>query len=305
MSWPNEISYRAFLVVLVAVMPAACGSEHHVATAADAGSDAGGDAAALTTMDIVCGYRHACALRSDGSARCWGGLFSNTAPTDRPGPFTQLSAGYYSCGIDSAGALSCWDGATSQLPAGPFVGISQMRIRSCGLRADGSATCFTLDQPGDLDDAPVALKSVSAGVNGPCGIEEVTGKPNCWTSISPKPAPTDVVTALAVGASYACATRSDGTLACWGTNLNGELNAPSGAFVDVKANAVSACARRADGSVSCWGVFGGLTTPYAPDGAFRKMCVGDTFACGILTSGGVSCWGENGLGQATPPADLR
>lgn len=291
------------------VVPA-CGSEERVSPHSDAGQDADGatvrDAAPATTTDVACGYLHACALLSDGATRCWGRLTTGDAPTDRAGPFVQVSTGFYTCGLAADGSQSCWDGATSPPISGPFVAISQSLGHGCALRKDGSAVCFTLQDPVEVENAPVALKSVSAGVNGPCGIEAAAGKASCWTPTSPSPAPADAVTALSVGGSYACAVLADGSLTCWGKNLNGELNAPSGAFVDVKASVTNACALRADGSLACWGVFGGgLTTPYSPMGAFRKYCVGDTFACGILTSGGITCWGENKVGQATPPSDLR
>ncbi|MFO0949667.1 MAG: Ig domain-containing protein, partial [Isosphaeraceae bacterium] len=70
------------------------------------------------------------------------------------------------------------------------------------------------------------------------------------------------------------AIKSDGSLACWGNNNNGQLNGtPSGAFTQLRAGDFSACATAADGYLSCWGFFGiynggppDITSSAPPDG---------------------------------------
>ena len=53
-------------------------------------------------------------------------------------------------------------------------------------------------------------------------------------------------TAVAAGSSHSCAIRSDGTLACWGTNHRGQLSAPSGTYTAAGAGRWHSCAIRSD-----------------------------------------------------------
>ena len=48
--------------------------------------------------------------------------------------------------------------------------------------------------------------------------------------VAPAPVPTGTFTAVSAGFSSACALRTDGTLACWGTNFEGESTPPAGTF---------------------------------------------------------------------------
>lgn len=273
--------------------------------APDAASDAREDAERPAVTDIVCGYRHACVRRSDGSVRCWGRFVGGGAPPEKRGPFTKVTAGYYTCGLGANGALSCWgDEGDVRVPTGSFVAISQLFVRSCGLRSDGSAVCFDIDQPDVVEAAPVPLRAVSAGMNGPCGLRASDGHPLCWKPNSPSSPPAEELSALSVGGTFACGLRLDGTLTCWGKGNAGELAAPSGTFVDTKANAVSACARRSDGTLACWGSFGEGKEPVPAAGAFVDFCVGDTFGCGLRPDRTVACWGLDTQGQSSPPAEL-
>jgi hypothetical protein len=68
---------------------------------------------------VVVGGDHACGLRGDGTAVCWGknDLGQATPPA---GPFVQLAAGYRAgCGLRPDGSLACWGQAPlSQPPVG-------------------------------------------------------------------------------------------------------------------------------------------------------------------------------------------
>ena len=62
------------------------------------------------------------------------------------------------------------------------------------------------------------------------------------------------VVALAAGSFHNCALRSDGSVACWGSNWTGESTAPSrGHFTAVAAGYFHSCGLHSDGSVECWG----------------------------------------------------
>ncbi len=107
---------------------------------------------------------------------------------------------------------------------------------------------------------------------------------------------------IAVGSFHSCAIRSGGTIACWGSDQSGRLDAPTGTFTAVSAGDNHTCAiLSSDRSVICWG--GGLLTGklVAPPGTFDAVATGGSHACGIRTDGTAACWGNNDSGQATAP----
>jgi alpha-tubulin suppressor-like RCC1 family protein len=130
----------------------------------------------------------------------------------------------------------------------------------------------------------------------------------------------DDVASLAVGHSFACAVRGDGTVWCWGMNLDGQLGArlPDrsvpvavpvvgvGDAVAVSAAPGRTCVLRAGGTVSCWGDndYGQLgdgapgtssSVPVSPSGLGPAIAVstGDYHTCAVLVDGNVACWGQN------------
>jgi len=89
-------------------------------------------AAAARMPTIAAGYSHTCAVRSDGSARCWGynnrGQLGDNTKIERltPVPVSGLSnavaiaaASYFTCAVRSDGSVRCWgDNAYGQLGDG-------------------------------------------------------------------------------------------------------------------------------------------------------------------------------------------
>src|SRR3954468_20343821 len=59
---------------------------------------------------ITAGYLHSCAIKSDGTAACWG--YGGQGQTDVPaglGTVTAISAGaFHTCAIKSDGTAVCW-----------------------------------------------------------------------------------------------------------------------------------------------------------------------------------------------------
>jgi alpha-tubulin suppressor-like RCC1 family protein len=55
------------------------------------------------------------------------------------------------------------------------------------------------------------------------------------------------------GDFHTCGLRADGTVACWGTNANGQSSPPAGAFIQVAAGRFHSCGVKADGLLVCWG----------------------------------------------------
>jgi len=124
---------------------------------------------------------------------------------------------------------------------------------------------------------------------------------------------------VATGAHSTCATRSDTSLWCWGSNTYGQLRLSgtsnrliptevSGiSWVTVACGQTDACGIRTDGTLSCWGNNGsgqlGAATTAAeprtevPGGPWQGIAPGCYQTCGIKTDGTLWCWGDNTNGQ--------
>ena len=83
-------------------------------------------------------------------------------------------------------------------------------------------------------------------------------------------------------------------------------NGSAGEFASVSAGWFHSCGVRTDGSVECWGVnvdwegnVVGQATP--PGSSFTSVSAGWFHSCGVRTDGSVECWGNNDFGQADPP----
>ena len=120
-----------------------------------------------------------------------------------------------------------------------------------------------------------------------CGLE---GRPTAGSFVS-----------VSAGVYHTCGVRSDGSVACWGDNEDGQSTPPAGSFVSVSAGWYHTCGVRSTGSVACWGSneYGGATPPA---GSFLSVSAGWDHTCGVRSSGSVACWGSDEYGGATPPA---
>lgn len=108
------------------------------------------------------------------------------------------------------------------------------------------------------------------------------------------------VTSIAVGDSFACAVRSDGTVWCWGNNTGGQLGVGTTSGPNQCVfNSVSTTCSTIPAAVGPLGT-GGV-------GA-KAVTVGTDFACALLSDGfTVQCWGDNdaselGIGEVAGPS---
>ena len=117
---------------------------------------------------------------------------------------------------------------------------------------------------------------------------------------APPTPPEDSFVSVSAGGYHTCGLRSDGSVACWGSDLHGRSTPPVGSFVSVSAGDLHTCGVRSDGSVACWGNnYRGKSTP--PVGSFDSVSAGWDHTCGVKSDGSVACWGDNFLRKATPP----
>jgi alpha-tubulin suppressor-like RCC1 family protein len=246
---------------------------------------------------IALGDFHACAVRKDGSALCWGWnddgqLGLRTTETCCNGPST----------------VSC---ATVPKPVPNLTGVTQIAVggsTTCVLLNDGTVRCWGAGDRGELGFKPASRCKSGLCARTPTGAPGLTG-----------------VKQVALGTSFTCVLESDGSVWCAGANYFGQLGlgtTESRSFTfrrvasldnveQIDLGGDHACALVAGGSLRCWGSneYGQLgfsasddcsghecaTTPAeVPDlSAVRQVALGDRSTCALLTDGSVRCWGKN------------
>ena len=231
----------------------------HTPTATPTPTTASGSAA-LTSLTT--GYDHACALRANGEAVCWGR--NEEGSTNPPsGRFTDISAGAgFTCGLRANGAIECWgvDGRSghTRSPAGRFTSITTGHYHGCALRESGEAVCWGYNYQG-LSNPPAGERFAS----------------------------------ISGGKDHTCGLRADGAILCWGSNTNGLSSPPAGRFVSMDAGQIHTCGLRENGAIECWGYDRfGLQSPPSGDGFTSVSASFGEHACALDDKGEAMCWGQ-------------
>jgi len=149
---------------------------------------------------------------------------------------------------------------------------------------------------------PGTVSQVSAGGHHSCAVR-TNGTVACWGDdydgeVTP---PAGAFTQVSAGGfAHTCGLRTDGTVDCWGNNAEGQATSPAGTFSQVSAGYVHTCGLKTDGTLACWGDnYFGQATP--PTGAFTEVSAGYELSCGLKADSTLACWGRNSFGGATPP----
>lgn len=183
-----------------------------------------------TAVALSAGYRHSCAVLSNGSARCWGrnnegqlGSGNNTTsrvavtPVGLTNSVTAIAAGgSHTCvvqgsstkcfGYNGAGQLG--NGATAN--ANSPVTVSGLTTatslalgsgHSCARTSAGTVKCWGLNQDGELGIGDPDINNVTT----PVDVPGLTGQ-----------------TAVSGGIQTMC-SRTSSTIRCWGVNTYGQL----------------------------------------------------------------------------------
>lgn len=261
-----------------------------------------GDGTPANPLALTAGFDHACAL-ANGVVSCWGdnanGQLGNGLATSTPTSTPSMAM-------------------LSEYIVGIAAGVGG--AHTCAVSSVGNVWCFGYDGAGQLG---VPLMTNAIQTTTPCtGVGAV---PCLSTPVKVDGLP--FATAVTAGISHSCALLNDRTVACWGSNGNGQLGldasvlysstpviVPNLAEVSAIASGrLHTCAILRDSTVRCWGLnsSGQLGTGTTPeDGAveFRgpSPVVGMTNVSGIsagaehtcaLSGEKVYCWGSNALGQ--------
>lgn len=138
--------------------------------------------------------------------------------------------------------------------------------------------------------------AAGSGVGGVAGSGATTGTPA-------------LTNAVAVGDEHSCELKSDGTVACWGSNQYGASTALADTFVQLAAGSWQNCGVRTDGSIACWGFgYNGAPTYTAPAGSdFVQVSLGryvgeGRHACALRSNGQIVCWQDDDYGETEPPS---
>ena len=236
---------------------------------------------------ISSGRGHTCAFGLDGQLHCWG-EYAQVAPGPGPNQPAPLIGGPYSfssfsvaddhaCALDQAGKAYCWgenrwgqlgwpsDGlhpveeAPVPVPGGTgFTRVYAGAGHTCGLKADGSASCWGRNDFGQLG---------TGNVNALC-IEGLKNTRGCETDpTGPRPVAQGsiVFSSLALGQLHTCGVAQGGEVYCWGRGLAGQLGVPEDEvtsptpvqtgirFSSIAAGARHTCGISVDGKAYCWG----------------------------------------------------
>jgi len=234
---------------------------------------------------IAPGYSHSCAVKTDGSAICWG-----------KNQYGQLGNGTYSDPNDKI------ETPTPVLGLGPgtTADIITDWEHTCALKKDGSVVCWGNGYSGQLGngtdgiDNPVFIPTQVSGLGhkstiaflskdtNPC-VLKTNGAVVCWgssfftghnTQFTPIPAsiPTPVAIKYLSGfRKGACVLKTDGSVACWGINNHGQLG--DGTTIGKSA------------FTQVFGLTKGTTADIVTDR--------DRLTCALKKNGSVVCWGDN------------
>ncbi|MEC9071961.1 MAG: hypothetical protein VX938_06250, partial [Myxococcota bacterium] len=214
-------------------------------------------------FSVASGTSHACGLQTDGGVMCWGENDQGQSD-DQDGPFSMVSAGgTHTCALQTNGDIFCWgdngqgqvgddaeannfgvDPGFTSVTAGPFVDVAAGAYHSCGMKADGSVTCWgynddtQLDVPGTLpEEDPVVFTDIAAGDRHNCGIVD-DGSILCWgsNSFSKVDGHTNIgggatpyigpFADLSIGSEHSCGLMEDKSILCWGKDTSGESSPP-------------------------------------------------------------------------------
>ena len=227
----------------------------------------------------------------DGGSSAIGGNGGDTLGLPAPGGGSTATGG----GVGTGKASMASDGSVT-IP-GVFVAVSAGYGSACGLRADGSISCWefaALDQPMSY---PGKFSSFTAG-GGVCGLK-ADGTIVCWgdTVAGEDTPPPGTYSYVTTAGWYGCAVRkTDGRIVCWGEGLS-PAPVQGDTFISIDASPSDgndfACGVKTDSTLACWGDAIPLGPGTPPAGTFTEVSAGNGYGCAVRTDGAVTCWGGN------------
>ena len=285
-------------------------------------------------VQVDAGHSTSCALKADGSVWCWGrndsAQVGDGGAWDQPVPrlvvglpaCVSVAAGNdASCALDKLGQVWCWGKGEFGALGDGGEGVEHVQGYPAVVPAS-AAVGPTLCKGQNCDDGNPCSKDTCDG-SGACTHSNVSDGTACQSGNFCHQGVCKWAIDIAAGADHTCALRGDGSVQCWGKNVNGQLGsgsmggvsaapqpvsgASSGVALAAKAN--TTCVVQKSGAVQCWGAGDhcqlggkvgdqGSATTVAGVANMAQIAVGTRHVCGIASGNGdVLCWGDNTSGQ--------
>jgi alpha-tubulin suppressor-like RCC1 family protein len=274
----------------------------------------------VTATQIAAGGEHICALTSAGTVQCWGDDSSGQLGYD-PSTFTNP-------GVPMP---------VNGLPAG-VTAITAGSSHTCALATDGSVWCWGSCQFGEIGGGctsasftPIKVlsgaTSIAAGGAHTCAVL-TGGGAQCWGQnnygqlgfgssnssipLTVKSASVPAGSSLAAGQYHNCVLNSTGVIACWGSDMFGELGGVTtlSPISAVTAGTFSTCAL-SQGGAYCRGrnsvgqlgngvsdgpssttTHPGFTSVIGLTSGVTAIASGDDHVCAVDSNTTVECWGD-------------
>jgi cysteine-rich repeat protein len=211
-----------------------------------------------TASAIAAGLAHACALLNDDSVKCWG---ANERGQLGLGDTLHRGDGPNEMG-DSLLAVDLGAGKTASA-------IAAGAVHTCALLNDSRVKCW-----GDNTHGQLGLGDISERGDGPDEMGDNLPAVDLGAG--------KTASAIAAGYFHTCALLNDGSVKCWGHNVDGQLG-------------LGDSSDRGDGPNEM-----GDNLPAVNLGAGKMvsaMAAGSLFTCALLNDSRVKCWGSNVHGQ--------
>ncbi len=207
-----------------------------------------------TVVAIAAGLGHSLALCSDGTVAAWG-----------DNSYGQLGDNRVSGLLSLVPVAVNRDSGVSALYGKTVVAIAGGGSHSLALCSDGTVAAWGYNVSGQLGDNTTTQRLVPVAVNTASGVSALYGK---------------LVVAIAAGCWHSLALCSDGTVAAWGRNAEGEVgdNTTTARLVPVAVDTVS-----------------GVSALYGK--TVVALRAGQMHSLALCSDGAVAAWGFNNSGQ--------
>ena len=254
---------------------------------------------------LTAGKSHACGLRENATALCWGRDHDDYGSLAAPAQtaFRQISAGLnFTCGLRQDAAIACWganNAGQADPPQGSFSEIAAGANHACALPVSHGAppvlVCWGQGFPNGAESLPLdaPISDIQAGRGSACGLTpkadvaclSINGR---LTEIIPGP-----FARLAAGLHHICALREDGGAFCQGLNHSNQASPPPTKFAQIAAGWHHSCGITRANRIECWGSGRSGATGErlaAPDGEFAAITIGWRNSCALRPNRRAVCW---------------
>ena len=263
---------------------------------------------------ITAGKGHACGIRENATALCWGhdrNGYGSLAPPAQTA-FRQISAGLnFTCGLRQDQTIACWgnnSAGQAAPPLGSFSEIAAGANHACALPlpqdSPPALLCWGRQFPNGAETLPlnVPVSDIQAGGDSTCGLTP-QGDMACLrinqrlSEITPGP-----FTQLAAGLAHTCALREDGSAFCQGNPDRLRATPPPTKFAQIAAGWYHTCGITRARRIECWGS-GVPAAPgerlAAPDGEFVAITIGWRNSCALSPDRRAVCWSTPDYGASS------